>query len=163
VERRHGKRLSAQATAERDQRIAELRLGFTSWGEIAQTVGLSETQAQEGFRRWKQREKGTIGGRDPVAWVEELIWQFEHKAAQLEAVAEAAPNPSARIGALRSSADMLAKAATIAQESGMLPRNLGVLRTERDVKLIIRIIGDVFEDYDVPIEAQQKIAALATA
>ena len=74
-----------------------------------------------------------------------------------------ADQDSNKIGALKAFLDARMRQMELMQIVGLLPRNLGALKVDLDVRALVGIILDVFNEDDVPMSTQEKIMAIVQA
>ena len=96
-------------------------------------------------------EKESLFDRNAVDWLTETLARLDSMFATLAAIAEEAPNDSARVGALRVQLDVMRQQAALMVASGLLPQNL---RADRDYDAIVAVIDAmlaVVERHDVGV------------
>jgi hypothetical protein len=129
------------------------------WSIIAKRYGVTERQARERYAAWREAEQAAISGRQPLEVVYELLDRYEAIQGQLAVIAETAPSASTRVSALRAQMDAMTRQTDLMQASGLLPRRLGQLRVEHDVRVTAARIVEIFEQYGVPEEAKKAVVA----
>lgn len=142
--------------AQRDADIVAARLRGLGWAQIARTYGLTVRRVQQIFAAWRQENK-TLRHQDPLDIVDELLEQYQGAAEELALVAVNADNTSARVGAIRARMEAMKNIAELLQAVGVLPKDLGTLRVEMDVRYVAETILRVFDEEDVPERVQQRI------
>jgi len=130
-----------------------------SWPVIANRHGLTEHQAREAYATWRESEKAAIADREPLEVVYDLLGRYEAIQGELALIAQTAPTSSARVSALRAQMDAMTRQTELMQASGLLPRRLGQLRVEHDVRITAARIIEIFEQYGVPEEAKKAVVA----
>ena len=83
--------------------------------------------------------------------------RFETAFAELEAISQTSTNESACVGAVKARVEIVKSECDLLQAVGVLPRNLGAVRADRDMRLIVSEILKLFDKYDVPVEAQKEL------
>ena len=130
--------------------MADRNRGLT-WPLIAERHGVTERQRRNVFAQWRAVEKESLFDGDAVDWLTETLARLDSMVATLAAIAEEAPNDSARVGALRVQLDVMRQQAALMVASGLLPQNL---RADRDYDAIMAVIDamlDVVERHDVGV------------
>jgi hypothetical protein len=168
---------SAVETAKKHRQVVLLRLEGRTWPEVSAEVGLALRTCQEAYKAWADEDKHELMGEDPEAVVHEHLAGFRKLRADAAAVyleaagfeipgKDGAPsvkvgmNPSARVGALRLIADLRQKEIDLRQETGLLPRDLGRLAVQVDVRHWTNVIVGVLEKHGVPPEGLDEVMAL---
>jgi hypothetical protein len=152
-----GRRLRANEKVTRDRAVVIDRLNGLSWPIVAQRNGLRERQCRAIFTEWRSQEKSTLDERDPVEWLEEALDRYEAIISRLALTAEVADNDAARVGALRAQMDAMSRQTELLVASGLLPRNLGVVKYQTDVRRAGKVIHDVLVAHGVSEEALLEI------
>lgn len=126
------------------------------WAEISARLALSERQCRRVVAEF--RETGPrLHEMDPVETIEEALEQFDSAIEDLALLAEKSQHDGVRLGATRSRLDALRGKLELMRAVGVLPRDLGRLKIEVDVRHTARAILDVFEAYSVPHEVQEAV------
>jgi hypothetical protein len=144
-----GRRLSAAEKVQRDRALIADRIRGLSWPVIALRHGLQERQCREIYRQWRDSEKTTLVERDPVEWLAETLDGYESIINNLASTAESADNTAARVGALKAQMDAMSRQTELLMASGLLPRNLGVIRYETDMRRAARTIVALLKQHGV--------------
>jgi hypothetical protein len=154
---RHG-RLPARDKVVRDAAIVAARSEGLSWEAIAAEHGVSARQC-----RTIVNEYGKAGItprlRDPVEVVDQMLERYEDFQERLILIADSATNDSARVGAIRAAIDAMRSQAELMQAIGVLPRDLGQMKVEIDVRHVARAAIDVLDRNGVPVEVQRELIA----
>jgi hypothetical protein len=152
--------LSPEQQTKRNALIVRARVDEElSWEKIGEKHDLSPRQCRNVYRRWME-QGAPIGTTDPIEMVDDLLRGFMTDLWEFTEAADAAweaKNLNAVVGAVRSRMDARVKAIELLQATGRLPKDLGKLRVEHDVRFMIEQVIGVFEEYDVPEEAQQAL------
>lgn len=128
-----------------------------SWEEIAKRVGVTGRQARSDYRSFVET-LGDTGPDDPVELVDNLLRGFQADLWEFTEAADTAweqQNVSGVVAAVRSRMDARAKIMELLQATNKLPKNLGTLRVERDVRFMIEVVVGVFDEFEVPAEAKR--------
>lgn len=149
--------LTAGEREERNASIVRCRVRGQSWPYIAKRHNLSKDHCMVIFREWKENHRSVWSGEDPIVIVHRMLDRCEGWIEQLAEIAEEAEHDSARVGAVNSQSAIQDKAAALAQATGLLPRNLGVLRLDIDVRVLAQKLMVVFERHDVSVEFRKDI------
>jgi hypothetical protein len=161
-------RLPAAEKVKRDQQLIRDRLRGAAWGTLAEKYGIDGSTARRIFYAWRQSNHGKkhmdLSGRDPIEIVWETAARYE---AWIEQLAEIAWDPDAqdsvRVGAINSQMAATEKLTTLLQATGILPRHLGKLRIEADVRLVAQRILEVFAEEEVPEHVQRRVVGVLSA
>lgn len=167
---------SAIETAQRHQRVVQMKLRGKSDEAISAETGLAPRSVQDVWKKWRESEKIHLVEEDPIEVVLEHIAGFRDlralaaevydQAGGTELTNEGGPtimygqNSNARVGALRLMMELRSKEIDLRQETGLLPKNLGKLQVELDVRWIVEQIAQLIVKYDMPPEAQDELLAL---
>jgi hypothetical protein len=144
-----GRRLPAADKVQRDRALVADRNRGLTWSAIALRHGLQERQARQIYAEWRDSEEPTLVQRDPVQWLEETLDRYESIIGELASTAESADNTAARVGALKAQMDAMGRQTELLVASGLLPRNLGVVRYEIDMRKAAQTILRVLEEHGV--------------
>ena len=162
-ERQQRGRKPGLTEAEREERNAELirdRLRGQGWTYLAEKHGLKIEQCQRVYAAWREQNRATYEGRDPIAIVHSMLDRLESWVEQLAEVADDTPTDSIKIAAVNAQMTALARTAELMQATGILPHDLGTLRLELDVQtLAVRLVTVLTEQGATP---QMKRAILDT-
>jgi hypothetical protein len=144
-----GRRLPAADKVQRDRAlIADRNRGLT-WSVVALRHGLQERQARQIYAEWRDSEEPALVQRDPVQWLEETLNRYDSIIGELASTAESADNTAARVGALKAQMDAMSRQTELLVASGLLPRNLSVVRYETDMRQAARTIVAVLKERGV--------------
>ena len=141
----------------RDREIVIDRNRGLSWPLVAQRHGISERQARNICSAWREAEKDSVIGRDPVEWVFEALDRFESVIGSLALVAETGDNSAAKVGALKAQMAAMDSQFNLLQATGLLPRQLRDVGAKLDYQFLADVIVEVFDKYEVPVEAADEI------
>jgi hypothetical protein len=152
-----GRRLPAADKVQRDRALVADRNRGLTWSAIALRHGLQERQARQIYAEWRDSEEPTLVQRDPVQWLEETLDRYDSIIGELASTAENADNTAARVGALKAQMDAMSRQTELLVASGLLPRNLGVIRYETDMREAARTILAVLRAHGVGEDALRDI------
>lgn len=168
---------TAVEIAARHTQVVRLRLAGRTWAEIAEEVGLTDRACRAAWYAFRDSEKTLMVEEDPLDVVFEHIAGFkELRRLSAEVFAESAAvpakdkdgnfvklkgggylmagaNSSVRVAALKLVAEMRVREIDLRQQTGLLPRNLGKLQVELDVRWILDQVFLLLQKHDVPDEA----------
>jgi hypothetical protein len=144
-----GRRLSAADKVQRDRALVADRNRGLTWSVVARRHGLQERQARQIYAEWRDSEEPALVQRDPVEWLEETLDRYDSIIGELASTAECADNTAARVGALKAQMDAMSRQTELLVASGLLPRNLGVVRYETDMRQAARTIVAVLRQHGV--------------
>jgi hypothetical protein len=146
--------------AERERALVHDRLVGMSWEKLAIKHGIGERQARRWFQHWKERPK-TDEQQDPIEYVFEELTRLEALFQGQGAIATSDDtSASERINAMKAMADLIKQMVELRQEAGLLPRNLGKLRVELDIRWMTTQIVALFDKYGLPSEAKRELVGL---
>lgn len=149
-----------------------------SHAQIAQEFGVNDRTVQRVWAEWRDREKQALLDEDPMEVVLEHLIGFRDlrlKAAEVfhEAAGSTVPtydnegnqtgavqlgaNSNARVGALRLMMDLRAREIDLRQGTNLLPKNLGKLQIELDVRHVVDQMVSLFMKYDLPPQLQDEM------
>ncbi|MBA2637440.1 MAG: hypothetical protein H0U79_04330 [Solirubrobacterales bacterium] len=151
-------RLPALEKVERDARVAADRACGLSWRTISARHGLGERQCREVVRA--HRASGpALDEHDPVEVVQEALEQLESLVERLALVAETSRHDAVRLGALKARLAPSAQRLSLLQAVGILPRSLGLLRDDIDLRRMGEAISAIFDRHGVPFKAEENFLA----
>jgi hypothetical protein len=156
-----GKRLSPAQQAKRNGQIVRDRQADMTWPQIAQKHGVSPRGCRFIYRDWMTNAGPTVD-HDPVRVVDDLLRGFLTDLWEFTEAADAAwqrGNVAVVVGAVRSRMDARSKAVELLQATGRLPKDLGRLRVEIDLRFVIDQIIEVFDEYDVSQNAREALVS----
>lgn len=158
-----GKRLRGEALAQRNHDLVVDRLQPMSWAALAAKYGISDRMCRKIFYAWaKKNEEGrTVSdfqGRDPIEIVWESAARYERWIEQLARLAFGAEvQDSVRVGAINSASNIQQKLIDLLQATGILPKQLGKLRIEADIRYVAQAILQVFDEEGVPEQTRERV------
>lgn len=151
-------RLTAVEKVKRDaQLVTDRSMGMT-FPLVAAKHGLKERQAKDIYYAWRDSTIEDQLDEDAVALAFDYKTRYEAVESRLAEVAMSADNDSARVGALRALIVTTNQRLALDQALGKLPRNLGALRIELDVRHVSAVLVKILERYEIPEEGLREIA-----
>jgi hypothetical protein len=147
--------MTAAEKVRRDERVVADRVRGLSWPTIAQRHGLSERHCRTIWA--DQAPVLSVEDFDPLELVREAIAQYDGLLEDLALLAESASQDAVRLGALKSKVSVIGERLVFLQAVGLLPRDLGLLQQERDIRMIAHLLVDLFERYGLPPEAEEEL------
>lgn len=154
---RRGPRGSEEEREVRDQKIVVDWLRGMDLPALGAKWNLSERRLQEIIAVFREQHKPVHRGADPIDVVYQFLDRYHAWIAQLAEIADQAENDSARVGAVNSQMAAQHRMAELMQATGLLPRNLGTLRLELDVRVLTQKLVKVLKDHDAPPELMEAI------
>jgi hypothetical protein len=148
--------MNAREKIVRDNQIVASRMRGLSWATVAATYGLSERQCQtilEDYRASHPR----LRERDPIEILDDMLDRYESAQEELALVSATTKHDATRVGAIRTRLDVLAAQANLLMLVGVLPRDLGQLRQDLDVRDLAQKTLAVFDAHNVPVEAKREL------
>jgi hypothetical protein len=152
-----GRRLPAADKVQRDRALVADRNRGLTWAVVARRHGLQERQARQIYAEWRDSEEPALVQRDPVQWLEETLHRYDSIIGELASTAESADNTAARVGALKAQMDAMSRQTELLVASGLLPRNLSVIRHETDMRQAARTIVAVLKERGVGLDVLRDI------
>lgn len=143
--------MSAKSVAERHRRVVELKLTrpVWTWEQIAADAGLSRRQA---LAVWKQeREEGIVRltREEALDLFHDHLRGLQTIRTKLAELLDSAYQDSVKIGALREMAALLKQEIALRQSYGQVPKNLGYLAVEADVRWLTNKIMEILRTHDL--------------
>jgi hypothetical protein len=150
-------RLAAVEKVQRDSEVVADRVRGLRWATIAQRHALSERHCREIVQRWHQTRPG-LGDRDPLEAVAEVLEQLEGVIERLSLLADQPVQDSVRLGALKALLAAQHERVELLMSVGLLPRDLGLVRHEIDIRRLTRTVMDVFDRHGVASDVRMDVA-----
>jgi hypothetical protein len=147
-------------TVEKAKRNAEIvvdkTLGMT-WPQIAAKHNMTARAAQMVYKQWRDDAMEAYNEDEALELAFDYKARFEAVEAKFAEIAASSINDSARVGALRSLVTTTVQRLALDQAVGRLPRNLGKLRVELDVRHVSQVVVATMKKHGVPEEAMREI------
>jgi hypothetical protein len=144
----------------RNARLVADRLEHNmSWAELAKKHDLTEVYCRRIVREWKENQAPPVE-RDPMAVVDDLLRGYQADLWEFTEAADAAWQEGQFnnvIGAVRSRMEARTRVVELLQATGRLPRDLGRLRVEIDMRFVIDQIMETFAEFEVPEAAREAL------
>lgn len=164
-QRKHGRK-PGLTDADREARNAELirdKLRGQSWAYLADKYGLRPRACMKIYSDWREQNRSTYQGRDPIAIVHSMLDRLESWVEQLAEVADTTTTEATEIAAINAQMTALTRTAELMQATGILPHDLGTLRLELDVQsLAVRLVSILTEQGATPEMKRAILDALRT-
>lgn len=152
--------MSADEKVNRDRELVRFRLSGASWKQVSEKFEITERQGRNILEDYKLRSKPVLRDADPAEMVWESVERYEGMYETLGQTALAADNDRSRIAAVNGMMTALSKRDELLQASGILPRNLGRLKIDHDVRFIVQSVIKVLNDDGVPETTQRRLLEL---
>lgn len=143
----------------RNRAIVSDRLRGATLPELAARYGLSERQCGNVLREWRDSGVADLEAEDALAVVYEFIERYRQVEACLAEIAQAADNSAAAVGAHRGRLDAIDRQVQLMQAAGLLPKELGRLKLQADVRTVAARLVAVFREHQVSAEIEQDVIA----
>lgn len=147
--------------AQRDQLIVNLRASGASWKTISEhpDVQLEPRSCRRVWSQWREQEKLDIQEMDPLDIVYDQLTRLETQVERLGDIAEDCRKsfPAAAVGAHRAQGAAMAQQAELMLATGIMPRNLGKVQVELEVRYVLTRLIDIFDRYGLPAEARREL------
>ena len=157
---KRGKTLTARQKMKRDADLCIDRALGLSYPKIAAKYNLTPRGARMIYDKWitSEIESDATEDKDAVVRAYEYRVRFEAIEQTLAEIAvEHADNDSARVGALNALLRATNQRIGLDQAMGRLPRELGKLRIDLDVRHVSAVLVKVLKDYDFPEDGLREI------
>ena len=154
--------MNAREKTNRGNQIVAARMRGLSWATIAGTYELSERQCQQILEDYRASHP-RLRQRDPLELLDELLDGYQGAQEELAEISATSKHDATRVGAIRTRLDALAAQTNLLMLVGVLPRDLGQLRHDLDVRELARKTIAVFDRHGVPIEAKRELLLVLRA
>lgn len=151
-------KMHAPEQAARDAEIVGLRLRGVSAGQIAETYNISARRVGQIMDAWRKTNP-PLRVKDPLEIVDELLEQYGGASEELAMISASSNNGPTRVGAIKARMEVLKQTTELLQAIGVLPKDLGKLRVELDIRFVAETIMRVMDEENVPVEIQEKLVA----
>ena len=128
---RRNNRLTAAKKVKRDRAIVADRLSGFTWTAVAARNGLEVRSCQKIVKAALSNR--TLPWTEPFDALEEHLAQLDAVVGDLAELAETTDNPSVRLGAIRSRADVLTRRIAFLIDAGVLPSHLDMTRAKTEI------------------------------
>jgi hypothetical protein len=150
-------RLTAAQKVRRDAEIVADRARGLTWPTIAERNRISERQARRAWTDWIRR--APLEAVDPLRALQDAVAQLDALVEDLVLLAESTANDSVRLGAIKSRWLIIADRFRLMSYTGLLPRDLGLYRTELDARRLVDAIFRAFDEHAVSRDAREAVLA----
>jgi hypothetical protein len=148
--------VKAGEKAARDKLVVRDRAKGWSWAKVARKHDIDVRTAERVWNDDKALHIPELSEGDAMDVVYESLKRLEEWQNQLADVTETSSG-AIKVGAIRAQIDCENKKIELRQATGMLPKNLGKLAVEWDVRFVVKQVVAVLEAHDVPMETQQAL------
>jgi hypothetical protein len=151
-------RLTRQQVERRNELLVEDSLRGASEAALAERYKITDRMVRIVMSEWRNAEKPTMAGRNPIEIVWEAVDRYQAWIAQLaDVAADGKTQDSVRVGAINAQVSTQDKLLDLLQKSGILPRDLGELRIQADVMFLSRQLVEVFERHNVSSDVTKDV------
>ncbi len=137
---------------ERDAAIVRDRAAGLTWPTIAVRHNLSERHARQILADYRDTQP-RFEECDVEDALREALERYESLYERLALLAEDARHEAVRLGAIKSQASVFKDWLALKQQTGLLPRDLGLFAIQFDMKVIGETMDSVLTEYNVPAAA----------
>lgn len=127
----------------RDQLIMERVAQEWPWKPIAEEAEVTVRRAQQIAKQMKQRGNPMLLRRNPAEIVEWALDQYQATAALYLLSASDARTTAESVGALKARDKNIERILALMQATGYLPRNLGTVRVQVEVEVMVEVTLDL--------------------
>lgn len=153
------KRLTVAQQAKRNADMIVDKATAMTWPMVAAKYGMSERQAQNIYYAWRD-EAMDASSDDAIGLAFDYNLRYEAIEQVLASILlDAKENAAVRVGAARTLLAATNERRGLDQALGKLPRNMGALRVELDMRHTSQVIVEVLRRYDVPNELMADLSA----
>jgi hypothetical protein len=150
--------VAANPKADRDRRIVADRAAGLTWATVAARNGLAERQCRNIVAKHRE-EQPPPWEHDPLEVLQEQLEQLDALVERLALVAEESGHDAVRLGALKSQLIALQQRRELLQATGLLPRILGLIGQEIDMRRMTDDAVRVLKQHDVSQELADDLVA----
>lgn len=148
-------KVSAHEKVQRDSQVVALRAQGLSWRKVAAEVKLTERSCRRIWSDWTKANRHTIQNIDPL---DVAIEQLVRLDSDIEQLAEIGANKkemaAARVGAIRAKGIAMQQQTELLQALDLLPRNLGKLQVELEIRYVIQALMVWAEEFVTGLVAE---------
>lgn len=148
--------MKAADKAKRDAELVADRAKGWAWAKVAKKYDITVRQAHNIWDDEKSRHIPALTEEDALSVVYESLARYEEWQNQLADVTEDS-NGAVKVGAIRAQMDCENRATELRQATGLLPKNLGKLAVEWDVRFVVRQVVAVLEEHEAPPQMQKAL------
>lgn len=150
--------MNVSEKAKRNAALIADRAKGHDWKRVAEKHDVSVRHAKRIWAEEKALRIPELREEDALDVVYEMLRRYEEWQNQLAVVTEVSEG-AVKIGAIRAQMDCEARKAELRQATGLLPKHLGKLAVEWDVRFVVRQVVAVLEKHDASPEFQREMLA----
>jgi len=158
-----GRRLPAALKVKRDEALVSDRNRGLTWALVAERHGVSQTQARNIYKAWRQHRTLPAPGRDPVEWLWDTLDRYDSIQSQLAVIAETGDNSAARVGALNAQMNAMLRQTQLMVVAGLLPRDLGASFASVEVHQLMARFIEILERREADPDLVRELLELTRA
>jgi hypothetical protein len=152
-----GLSMKTRERSERDADVIAARARGLSWREVSRRFDISDRHCRRIVAEY--RESGPkLHEVDPVEVIEDALASYDAAIEDFALLAEQTGHDGTRLGAIRGRLEATSAKLGLMTSVGVLPRNLGRLAVEIDVRKAAATAIDVLDRNGIPPEVQQQLA-----
>lgn len=151
-------RFAPNALEARNMEIVGMKVRGVAVAQIARTYHITPRRVRQIMKEWRATNP-RLRFADPLDIVDEMLEQYAGAAEELALIsATTSPqNAAVRVGSIKARMDVLRQQTELLQEVGVLPKNLGKLQVEMDVRFVAETIVKVMEEEGVDPRIQRRL------
>lgn len=130
-----------------------------TYESIAATLEIDRTTAIKVVKEFRDSQP-KLRHQDPLEIVEDILEGYQADLSELAMVSSATKNEAVRVGAINARMAARDRIVALLQATGILPRELGRLRVELDVRFIAEQVIVIMEKYGLPEEGMDELLKL---
>jgi hypothetical protein len=148
--------VTSQERADRNHDVVSARARGLSWTEISRRFNITDRQCRRVVAEY--RESGPrLHQIDPIETIEDALDHYDSVIEDMAILAESTSHDGTKLGALKGRLEAVRGKLDLMEAVGILPRDLGRLRFEIDVRRFAASVLDVFAQHDVPHGVQKAV------
>lgn len=152
-----GQRGTSAEIAKRNDEIVVDRARGMSWGAIERKHGITTRQCQNVWTKFADERKPALEGQDPLDVIVELIEGYRAQEEHLAELSDETDVVNEKIAAIREQRAHKEARTELLQAIGYLPKNLGTLAIEVDVRFLAQTVVEILDRHDVPVDARKEL------
>lgn len=143
----------------RNDQIVLLKARGMTYDSIASTLEIHRDTAIEVVKEFRASQP-KLRHQDPLEIIEDILEGYQADLSELAMVSSATKNEAVRVGAINARMGARDRIVALLQATGILPRELGRLRVELDVRFIAEQVIVIMEKYGLPEEGMDELLKL---
>lgn len=152
------KELLAWQIARRNQLLLEDKARGRSDDTLAKTYKITPRMVRNIWADWRDIEQPKLKGIDPIDIVFEKVQRYSAWIEQLaEVVADVDTPEAVRVSAIKAQGNLDSKQTDILQATGLLPKNLGRLKVDLDLRFIAIKLVEAMEAEGISTATQRRL------